>query len=243
MSPLETFGTVLILCAVLSVLALKLSLLTRSGSAASFIVGVFIGWFGSINWLIVLIAFTILGFIVTRYRIQVKEGRGLQEGRRGERTHRNVLANGLVPAMIALISYAVGHQADFVSGIAFLSSISVAAADTTASELGVLSDRTKLITTLEKVPPGTDGGVSAFGTSWAILAAVFASVIGWLIILPGQAVDARILIPVSMGFLGCMVDSVIGATLERRKLVSKLGNNIISMATGSALAVIILLLL
>jgi uncharacterized membrane protein len=45
-----------------------------------------------------------------------------------------------------------------------------------------------------------------------------------------------------MGFLGCMVDSMIGATLERRRLVSKLGNNIISMTIGSALAFIIVAL-
>jgi uncharacterized membrane protein len=57
--------------------------------------------------------------------------------------------------------------------------------------------------------------------------------------LPAKTPDLSILIPLSMGFLGCMVDSMIGATLERRRLVSKLGNNIISMAIGSALAFIV----
>jgi uncharacterized protein (TIGR00297 family) len=243
MSPLENLGVILGLCAILSLLSWKFKLLTISGSLASFAVGVVIGWFGSINWLALLIAFTILGFAVTRYKLQVKIKKGLQEGKKGERTYRNVLANGLVPAVIAVISWLVGSQADLTSSLAFLTAISVAAADTTASELGVLSSRTRLITTYEKVAPGTDGGISGLGTLAAVIASTFSSFLGWLMILPGNTIDLRILIPLSMGFLGCMIDSVIGATLERRGFVSKLGNNIASMAIGSLLALAIITLI
>ncbi|MGD0057246.1 MAG: DUF92 domain-containing protein [Methanomassiliicoccales archaeon] len=242
MSPLENLGVILALCAILSILALKLKLLTVSGSAASFAVGVVIGWFGSIGWLVLLIVFTLLGFAVTRYKLQEKVSRGLQEGSKGERTYRNVLANGLVPAIIAIASWLAGTQADFASSLVYLTAISVAAADTTASELGVLSARTYLITTFERVEPGTDGGVSWLGTFAAAFASFFASLLGWLIMLPGRIPNLNIFIPTMVGLLGCMVDSVIGATLERRKLVSKLGNNVISMAVGSVLAFIIIAL-
>lgn len=241
MSPLENLGIVLGLCAILSILAFKFKLMTISGSVASFLVGVVIGMFGSISWLVLLIVFVLLAFAVTRYKLQTKIKKGLQEGKKGERTHRNVLANGLIPAIIAVASWLSGSQADLGSSLVYLSAISVAAADTTASELGVLSPRTRLITTYERVEAGSDGGVSVLGTSSALSASILSSILGWLIILPAQPIDLRILIPISMGFLGCTIDSYIGATLERRGIVSKLGNNVTSMASGSVIALVIIL--
>jgi uncharacterized membrane protein len=39
-----------------------------------------------------------------------------------------------------------------------------------------------------------------------------------------------------MGVAGCFIDSVIGATLETKGWVTKLGNNIVSMALGALLS-------
>jgi len=69
-----------------------------------------------------------------------------------------------------------------------------------------------------------------------------ASLVGWLVILPNQALQAWILVPVLVGFIGCNVDSVIGATLERNGIVDKLGTNILSMAIGALLAALIVVL-
>jgi len=229
-------GMVLILCSVLSILSYRMELLTLSGSISAFLVGIVIGFVGSISWLIVLLMFTIAGFIVTRYKIQLKIKKGLQEGRRGERTYRNVLANGLVPATIAVCAWIAGAQHEPVSKIVFLASISVAASDTMASEMGILSPNTRLITNFERVSPGTDGGVSLYGTGWSIMGAIGASVIGWVILFPENLFDLRIIIPILSGIIGCNIDSLVGATLERRKLVDKLGTNIISMAVGAMFA-------
>jgi uncharacterized protein (TIGR00297 family) len=231
-----------LLCAVLSVLSYWFGLLTISGSVASFLVGIVIGGLGSIGWLLTLIAFTFMGFIVTKFRFQIKETKGLQEGKKGERTYRNVLANGLVPAAVAVISFLLGEQESTLASIAYISAIAVAAADTTASELGVLSDRTYLITTGKRVPPGTDGGVSILGTAWCIVASFAASYVGWLFAFQ-QFFDLLLLIPVVMGVTGCMMDSLIGATLERKRIVGKLQNNIMSMAFGGALAALVYVLL
>jgi uncharacterized protein (TIGR00297 family) len=232
---------VLLLCAVLSIISYRLRLLTLSGSIASFVMGVIIGLFGSINWLILLIAFALLGFLVTRFKLELKVDRGVQEGKKGERTYKNVLANGLVPALVAVGAFALGEQDSMTASIVYLTAISVAASDTIASELGVLSNKTRLITTMKPVLPGTDGGVSAYGTFWALMGAVFASMLGWLILFPGEAVSKEILVPIIFGFVGCNVDSLIGATLERRGIVSKLGTNIISMAVGALAALAVLL--
>jgi len=234
---------VLTLCAALSLISYKLRLLTVDGSIASFAMGVIIGAFGSINWLVLLIAFALAGFVVTRFKMELKVKRGVQEGKRGERNYKNVLANGLVPALVAIGAGLTGTQETMTAGLVYLTAISVAASDTIASELGVLSNKTKLITSFENVQPGTDGGVSAYGTFWGFVGALSASLLGWIIIFPGQPIDLMILIPVIVGFLGCNVDSLLGATLERRGRISKLGTNIASMAFGAVLALGLTLIL
>ncbi len=138
-----------------------------------------------------------------------------------------------------------------ISGIIFLSALSVAGADTLASEIGVLSKHTHLITNRKPVPAGTDGGVSRLGQLCAIGAAAYTSSVGWFVLsvlargygfestMPAN--PAYLVIPAVIGFLGCQLDSVIGATLEQRGLVSKKVNNLISTSAGAMLAYAVLI--
>jgi len=238
MITIEQTVVVLLLCAALSVLSWKLGLLTIDGSLASFAVGMVLGLFGGIGWLLLLVLFAFIGFAVTRYKMELKVRKGVQEGRQGERSYRNVLANGLVPMSIAAFTFLAGWEGE-VPAIIYMSAVCVAAADTTASELGVLSDRTYMITTFKRVPPGVDGGVSIYGTAWALAASIFAALVGWVVII-GTFPSALALIPAAMGILGCFIDSVIGATLETQGLISKLWNNITSMAFGALVALLLL---
>jgi uncharacterized protein (TIGR00297 family) len=238
MITIEQTVVVLLLCAALSLLSWKLGLLTIDGSLASFAVGMVLGLFGGIGWLLLLVLFAFIGFAVTRYKMELKVRKGVQEGRQGERSYRNVLANGLVPMSIAAFTFLAGWEGE-VPAIIYMSAVCVAAADTTASELGVLSDRTYMITTFKRVPPGVDGGVSIYGTVWALAASIFAALVGWVVIV-GTFPSALVLIPAAMGILGCFIDSVIGATLETQGLISKLWNNITSMAFGALVALLLL---
>ncbi|NLI73683.1 MAG: DUF92 domain-containing protein [Euryarchaeota archaeon] len=242
MLDLGSIALVLMLCALLSTLSYWFGLLSASGATASFIMGIIIGSLGSVGWLVTLLAFTFLGFFVTKFQFQKKKRLNVQEGVGGERTHVNVLANGLVPASIAVISFIVGAQGSEIAGIAFISSVAVAAADTTASELGVMSKKVYLITTGEKVPAGTDGGISWIGTVSCIGASIIASMIGWIAIFQLSPFNLIIMIPITMGIIGCMLDSVIGATLENWGMITKLGNNMITMAIGALMSIIAYLL-
>ena len=239
MITVEQAFLVLVLCAALAFLSWKLGLLTLDGSLASFAVGMVLGLFGGFGWLLVLVLFAVTGFVVTRYKMELKIKRRVQEGDKGERSYRNVLANGAVPMAVATLTFLTGWEGE-LPVLIYLSAISVAAADTTASELGVLSDRTYLITTFRRVLPGVDGGVSLYGTLWATMASAFAAVVGWVVILGGVP-QPLVLIPISMGVLGCFIDSLIGATLETKGLMSKLWNNVTSMAFGAGFAFLLIL--
>jgi len=239
MITIEQAVTVIALCAALSALSWKLGLLTSDGSLASFGVGMVLGLLGGIGWLLLLVLFAFIGFLVTRYKMELKTKKGVQEGRKGERNYRNVLANGAVPMAIAILTFLVGWEGE-LPALIYMSAVCVAAADTTASELGVLSDRTYMITTFKRVPTGVDGGVSLYGTAWAIAASAFAALVGWIVIM-GTMPSLMVMIPISMGVLGCFIDSVIGATLETKGWVTKLWNNITSMALGAAIALLVLL--
>jgi uncharacterized protein (TIGR00297 family) len=123
----------------------------------------------------------------------------------------------------------------------FVSVLAVAGADTLASEIGVLSSKTYLITNGERVRPGTNGGVSVLGQACALLAALYTGLFGWLVLgtlapatMPMGALS--VIIPVVVGFAGCQIDSVLGATLENRGIIGKRRVNLISTCLGGVLA-------
>src|SRR5436190_126809 len=124
--------------------------------------------------------------------------------------------------------------------------------------IGIFGDVTWLFLLLffllsngQPVPPGTDGGVSVLGTLCAFGAAAYTALVGWIVLsYLARAVQLRpsmpispayLLIPLAVGFIGCQIDSVIGATLERRGIVNKKTNNLISTVSGAFLAYAILI--
>lgn len=238
MITLTSLLVVLVLCIVLSALSFYFGLLTKSGSIASFFVGLAIGVLGAPSWLILLILFALLGFIVTKFRMGLKQELGVQEGKKGERTYRNVIANSLVPLLAAIGAFILGDEYYTLMAVAYIASISVAAADTVASEVGSLSPKVYMITTGKKVKAGIDGGISIEGTIACIAGGIIAAYMGCSLIF-SELWGITFLILGAIGIIGCMIDSLIGATLERRSIVGKLGTNIISMACGAIIALVI----
>jgi len=235
------------LCGVLCFLAYYKDVLTLDGTIAAFGVGMVIGILGNVTWLLLLLFFLLSSFLATRYKFALKEAMGVQEGVKGERRASNVLANGIAPMAAAVLSFV--HPSWFpkeISGIVFLSALAVAGSDTLASEIGVLSQKAYLITTFTRVPPGTDGGISLLGQACALGAALYTGVVGWFVLGDlARAYDLNptmptlagyLLIPLVVGFVGCQIDSVVGATLERKGLVNKKTTNLIATCAGAVLA-------
>lgn len=245
-----TLAGVTLFCTAMALLTYRRKMLDFSGSASAFVVGMVIGICGNVLWLLLLLVFLLTSFAATRYRFEWKRDKGFQEGSKGERSWRNIVANGAIPTGIALASFIAELLADgnadsnlFPKNIAsflFVSSIAVAASDTAASEIGIIDPRVYLITTLKRVDRGVDGGISLTGQLVAFVAAAYTSVVAYVIF---AGVDTSLLagprtllVPMLCGFFGCQVDSIIGATLERDGKVGKLGNNFTSILIGTLLA-------
>ncbi|MDR0198725.1 MAG: DUF92 domain-containing protein [Methanomassiliicoccaceae archaeon] len=228
---------IIVLAGVLSIVAQYLDLLTYDGAIASLGIGLIIGLFGTVEWLLILIIFTGLGFAATLTGLAKKRSRGLQEGRSGERMYKNVVAVGVAPCVFALLLSYLGEDYYTMMSIGYLSSIAVAAADTIASEVGVKDKKVWLITTFKRVEPGVDGGISVMGTLVALFAAIVTTTIGWVLIF-GFAFDVLFFVPVIAGMVGCFADSVLGATLETKGYISKYVNNASTALFGAFFAIL-----
>ena len=122
-----------------------------------------------------------------------------------------------------------------------LAALAEAAADTVSSELGqVLSSHPRMITTLRPAEPGADGAISLGGTLAGVLAAGIVSAAGALALHGGASM---LVISCSGGVFGLFVDSLLGATLERRGWLNNDGVNFLSTASAAAFALGLLALL
>ena len=128
--------------------------------------------------------------------------------------------------MVAIIAFLLD---DHENGLwLFSAAVSVAAADTFASEIGCLDDRVRMITTMKKCEPGLNGGFSPNGQ---IAALVGSSIIAILAFASEQDLTLAVIIAV-VGWLGCQVDSVLGAVLENRGLMTKGSVNAAAITFG-----------
>jgi uncharacterized protein (TIGR00297 family) len=192
---------------------------TGTASVPGMVTGVLLGLltivFGGVGWFAVLIAFFGIGGLSAKYRYDEKSDRGVAEDNEGARGSGNVLGNAAV-ALVAVIGFAAstGMQVDgALFRFAFTGSLAAAMSDTLSSEIGVLFDEPRLITTLERVDPGTDGGITWQGYVVGVVGAgIVASVaVGvFAFATPGLAALTVVL----GGVAGMTVDSVLGATLE-----------------------------
>jgi uncharacterized protein (TIGR00297 family) len=191
-------------------MAVVFRLLTVGGGVAALVVGssVYAGF--GIKGLIVLGSFFLTSSLLSNLKKE-KKSISKDKNEKGERRDfYQVAANGLVPAMTSLF-YVV--DSDFVWLLAFIVSIASANSDTWASEAGPLSKGMPLhIIQLKKVEAGTSGAVSFLGTVAAFVGALFIAVLGKF--LWTDVSYATMLAIALFGFLGNVIDTVLGATVQ-----------------------------
>jgi uncharacterized protein (TIGR00297 family) len=183
-----------------------------------------------------ILALFLLTFLATRFGYAQKQRRGIAERKRG-RTGIQVLAN-LGPACMTVAPLLLWRPPSHVLLAGFVAAIAEAAADTASSELGqVLSPRNAyLVTNFERVDCGRDGAISFAGCMAAlIVSAMVCAVCQWAdLLLPRWFWLATL-----AGFAGMLLDSILGATLERP---GRLGNNSVNFISGSFSAFVAILI-
>jgi len=207
-----------IVCGVFGWLSLRTRIVDKSGLVAGFVVGssVFIfprdGW----KWFAVILVFHLVAGQFTKYKYEVKRRRGFAQEKGGARAWQNVFANGGVAALLAAGEGLIASDV-FLAG--FIGAVGTATADTLATEIGLLYPRNpRSIADLRKeVPPGTSGGVSPLGEFATLLGSFIIGLAAWLLGIfasPEWNFVKVMAIALISGFLGCTVDSMIGATVQ-----------------------------
>lgn len=223
------WGYVLLLF-ILGYFTYKRKALDLVGSLFMVLMGIVIIFSAGVNWLLLLIIFLILSLIATRHAKPYKQSLGEFEGRR---TAKNVISNGIVAFMMAAFG---GYYLPFVGG--FIGAISTATADTLASEIGV-TQTPRLITSLKKVAPGTDGAVSVLGTAAGIVGAGIIGISAYLLGVvanPGSA----LIVSIVSGTVGCFMDSFLGAVFERKDMLTNEHVNLLATITGAIVGILLI---
>jgi uncharacterized protein (TIGR00297 family) len=147
----------------------------------------------------------------------------------GRRRTAQVFANGGIAAACALLSRWHGALLP-----AFAGALAAAAADTWSTEIGARSARPpRLLTTWQTVPHGTDGGVTLLGSAGGALGAV---VIATCAVLLGLVRPPTAPWVALAGVVGTALDSLVGATLQRRSSLNNDAVNLLATAAGAAVA-------
>ncbi|EFJ06537.1 hypothetical protein SELMODRAFT_186736 [Selaginella moellendorffii] len=223
--------------------------LSPSGAVAGFVV-LSLSMASGIRFGALVLAFYLSSSFLTKYKSDEKRGvdDDFKEG--GQRDWLQVLANSAGGTLLSLaVVYYTGWEDKcmdskgdaLVTGLlgGILGYYACCAGDTWSSEVGVLSkSQPRLITTMQVVPRGTNGGVTLLGTAAAAVGGAF---IGLVYVLTGMLTTPcrgstmlrqweALPLGCLAGFIGSLMDSLLGATVQfsgmckvRKKVVGKPG--------------------
>lgn len=207
-------------------ISLESSSLNMVGAVSALLMAYLILLTQNVWWFIILLSFFLIGMFVTKYGESKKSKKKLVQQLRGS---KNVMANGGIAVLIAILG---GPFAIY----GFVGAIAAATADTTASEIGVLSkSKPIMITTFKKSKTGINGAVSKKGTMGAIISAAVIGVVAL------TATNDLMIIPIAIiaGVMGQFVDSYLGAVFENRGYWGNSVTNMFATTSGAIFGLIL----
>lgn len=203
---------------------------TTSGAIAGAAVCFALMWGAGVSGFAGLCAVFLLTSLATRFGYARKQSLGTAEKPAG-RSAAQVLANLAVAASCALFYATIWRDSRLL--LAMCAALAEAAADTVSSEIGQCVGATpRLVTSWNKVLVGTDGAVTVSGTLAGIAAALVVSLV---FALTGAIPLHSFLGCAVAGVAGTFADSLLGATLERARLI---GNNAVNFASTLCAAIL-----
>ena len=156
---------------------------------------------------VLLLSFLFGSIVIDKIKKIAKKADGITK--KGDcRDEIQVLANGLIPMMLAVIFSCTFHPVFIVAYVAVLAE---AFADTAASGFGVFSKNTFDPFRMKRCECGLSGGMSLIGTVASLVAALLFS----LLVLPFGINSFSVIITVTVSaFLGVVFDSMLGSLVQ-----------------------------
>lgn len=192
--------------------------LTFSGAVTALIVGlaVFLGE-GGIG-LLLLGSFFVSSSLWSKYKSSAKSKMEEKLVKGAQRDWRQVLSNGGAAAMVSILYYYTHHS---IWIMAFSVAIASANSDTWASEIGALSKENPIyIRTFRRVEKGTSGAISLLGTVAALSGSAFITLLSFWFF---HYDLLHSFIVFFFGFIGNVIDTLIGAYLQQSFLCKNCG--------------------
>ena len=205
---------------VLLALAARVKALATSGALTAWAIGLLIYLAGGWLWVTPIVLFFLLSSILTRLSPSPAAASNPGTRHAGKRNLIQVIANGGIPFLIAAAFGIWGNDHLY---IVFLAALAAATADTWGTEIGGWQKKPpRSIVTWRPVPKGESGGISLTGTLGTLVGAAALAGIGAL--LRPELVTFRHWLSITViGFLAAAIDSLLGATVQVRYLISATG--------------------
>ncbi len=205
----------LCISAAIGAVAYRRGSLSRSGWLGAIITGTLTFGFGGWAHGITLVFFFVSSTVWSRLKKSRKaalESAVFEKG--SQRDIWQALANGGVSATACVMGALMPDALPLWNAV-FVGAMATVAADTWATELGILSTTPpRLITTFASVPRGTSGAISTVGTL-ATIAGALATAVVFVLASLGDAPWILVLIGTIAGVMGSLSDSLMGATVQR----------------------------
>ena len=156
------------------------------------------------GWLLPLFVFFLSSALISRWLPTAADAGDVKD--KQARDVVQVLCNGGVYGLVALLQ---------LDPALLLVSMAVATSDTWASEIGkYFRQPTYDILRWRRVPPGLSGGISLSGTMGGAAGAILIATLGFALVSDFSLTSW--LIASGFGFIGMLVDSILGAALQAR---------------------------
>ena len=217
----------------------KTPIMTRNGWISAGALGTILwGCIGFLGWISVVI-YLILGSLVTKVGFQYKQNIGIAEKRGGRRGPENVWGSAATGVIFAImIKLNILNQS--ILEVAFAASFAAKLADTFGSEIGKrFGSNTFLITTLQKVKKGTEGGISLEGTFASLFGSFLMSY--FMLLLSIISTKNHFFIVLISGFIATIAESIIGARYQEKYHLSNEFVNFIQTTLSSIISIVLFL--
>jgi uncharacterized protein (TIGR00297 family) len=197
---------------IIGIAAFRAGALSRSGAWMAALTGGLIFGLGGLPWAALLLTFFISSSALSRAFARRKESLGDTFAKSSQRDHGQVLANGGLGALLAVV-HALAPESPW-PWIAFTGAMAAVNADTWATELGVLSPfPPRLITNGKPVERGASGGVTLAGYL-AVLGGSALIGLGAIFFSPETSPPLLMGSVMLAGLAGSTFDSFLGATVQ-----------------------------